>query len=143
MRTTQNTPFSAFQISTDFEATYIHLLFALTDRSIFLFVAPFTSQLYRMLTMLEDKQDMLLEDLTKGRVNPRLNIDEKIRRSLDAALKPNPARAEELRGEFARGFVGIVGRIWPQIKCISTIDISGYMKKLDARYTKGSIQDKL
>ena len=43
----QNTPFSGFQISTDFEATYVHVLFALTDKNIYQFYAPFASQVYR------------------------------------------------------------------------------------------------
>ncbi|XP_038058033.1 indole-3-acetic acid-amido synthetase GH3.4-like [Patiria miniata] len=134
----QNAPFSTFQISTDFEATYVHLLFALTDKNLTSFTAPFTSQVYRAFSMLEDEQDMFLEDLSEGRINLRLNIDAEIRRSLDAALKANPARADELRAEFARGFVGITGRIWPHLQGITAVDISGYMKKLNERYTKGT-----
>ena len=137
MTAVQNTPFSGFKISTDFEATYVHVLFALTDKNIYQFFAPFASQVYRAIKMLEDEQNMFLEDLTEGRVNPKLQIDGEIRRSLDAALTANPARANELREEFAKGFVGIVGRIWPRLEYIVTIDISGYMKKLDARYTRG------
>ncbi|XP_038058034.1 GH3 domain-containing protein-like [Patiria miniata] len=133
----QNTPFSAFRISTDFEATYVHLLFALTDKNLASFSASFASQVYRAFSMLEDEQDMFLEDLSEGRINLRLNIDAEIRRSLDAALKANPARADELRAEFARGFVGIAGRIWPHLQGITAVDISGYMKKLNERYTKG------
>ncbi|XP_038058031.1 GH3 domain-containing protein-like [Patiria miniata] len=133
-----NTPHIAFQISTDFEATYVNLLFALTDKNIFTFSAPFASQVYRAFSMLEDQQDMFLEDLSTGRINPRLNIDAEIRRSLDAALKANPARADELRAEFARGFVGIAGRIWPHLQCLLTIDVSGLMKKLEAKYSKGT-----
>ncbi|XP_022106476.1 GH3 domain-containing protein-like [Acanthaster planci] len=134
----QNSPTSTFQISTDFEATYVHLLFGLTDKNIDLFFAPFASQVYRALKMLEEKQDMVLEDLSVGRINPSLNLDEEIRRSLNAALKPNPARANELRAEFARGFEGILGRIWPHLTALMTVDISGYMKKLHAKYTKGT-----
>ncbi|XP_038058279.1 GH3 domain-containing protein-like isoform X2 [Patiria miniata] len=133
-----NSPFSAFQISTDFEATYVHLLFALTDKNVCTFSAPFASQVYRAFSMLEDEQDMFLEDLSTGRINPRLNIDAETRRSLDAALEANPARAHELRAEFARGFVGILGRIWPHLNCFVTADISGYVQKLKAKYTKGS-----
>ncbi|XP_033624242.1 probable indole-3-acetic acid-amido synthetase GH3.9 isoform X1 [Asterias rubens] len=134
----QNTPFCAFQISTDFEATYVHMLFALTDKNIFQFLAPFASQVYRAFAMLEEEQGMFLEDLTLGRVNPKIQLDEGIRRSLDAALTADPARADELRREFAKGFVGIVGRIWPHLHYVLTADISNFFKKLDAKYTKGT-----
>ncbi|XP_022106526.1 GH3 domain-containing protein-like, partial [Acanthaster planci] len=97
-----------------------------------------TSTVYRAFAMLEDDQDMFLEDLSVGRINPSLNLDEEIRRSLNAALKPNLARANELRAEFARGFEGIAIRIWPHLLGITTIDISGYMKKLSEKYTKGT-----
>ncbi|XP_022106550.1 GH3 domain-containing protein-like [Acanthaster planci] len=133
-----NTPFPAFQISTDFEASYVHLLFALADKNIFMFTAPFASQVYRAFAVLEDKKDMLLADLSQGKINPSLNLDEDIRRSLNAALKPNPARADELRAEFARGFVSIASRIWPHLECILTIDVSEYMKKLEEKYAKGT-----
>ncbi|XP_033624239.1 GH3 domain-containing protein-like isoform X1 [Asterias rubens] len=135
---TQNTPPSGFQISTDFEATYVQTLFALTDKNIGQINAPFASQVYRGLKMLEDEQEMFLEDLTLGRVNPKIQLDEGIRRSLDAALTADPARADELRREFSKGFVGIVGRIWPHLSHVAGIDVSGFMKKLDARYTKGT-----
>ncbi|XP_071789171.1 uncharacterized protein [Asterias amurensis] len=135
---TVNSPFSAFQIITDFEATYVHMLFALTDKNIFQLVAAFASQVYRGLKMLEEEHEMFLEDLTLGRVNPKIQLDEGIRRSLDAALTADPARADELRREFAKGFVGIVGRIWPHLEFISAIEISGYLRKIEARYAKGT-----
>ncbi|XP_071788390.1 uncharacterized protein [Asterias amurensis] len=137
MSAVQNTPPSGFQIASDFEATYITMLFALTDKNICQFFGAFTSQVYRAMKMLEDEQEMFLEDLTLGRVNPKLQLDEGIRRSLDAALTADPARADELRREFAKGFVGIMRRIWPFVAHVLSVDISGYMKKLDARYTKG------
>ncbi|XP_033624241.1 probable indole-3-acetic acid-amido synthetase GH3.9 [Asterias rubens] len=137
MSAVQNTPPSGFQISSDFEATYVNMLFALTDKNMGQFFAPFASQVYRGLKMLEDDREMFLEDLTEGRVNPKIQLDEGIRRSLDAALTADPARADELRREFAKGFVGIMARIWPHLVHMSTIDISGYMKNLEARYSKG------
>ena len=138
MSTVQNMPPSGFQISSDFEATYVSMLFGLTDKNICQFFGAFTSQVYRAMKMLEDEQEMFLEDLTLGRVNPKLQLDEGIRRSLDAALTADPARADELRREFAKGFVGIMRRIWPFVAHVLSVDISGYIKKLDARYTKGN-----
>ncbi len=90
--------------------------------------------------MLEDGREIFLEDLTVGRVNPKIQLDEGIRRSLDAALTADPARADELRREFAEGFVGIVGRVWPHLVHVSCIDVSGYTKKLEARYAKGNYE---
>ena len=36
-------------------------------------------------------------------------------RKLDSLLKPDKKRADELKEEFAKGFNGIVKRIWPHV----------------------------
>ncbi|XP_038071011.1 probable indole-3-acetic acid-amido synthetase GH3.9 isoform X2 [Patiria miniata] len=133
-----NTPPAGFQISTDFEANYVHLLFALRDRHIGTFLAPFTALVYRAMKLIEDNWQTLLDDITKGRLNPELAISDEIRRDLNAALSPNPERAGELRAEFSKGFVGIVSRMWPNFKHIFSVEMGGFRTKLDKTYTKGT-----
>ena len=39
-------------------------------------------------------------------------------RKLDSLLKPDRKRADELKEEFAKGFNGIVKRIWPHVNLV-------------------------
>ena len=39
-------------------------------------------------------------------------------RKLDSLLKPDIKRADELKEEFAKGFDGIVKRIWPHVNLV-------------------------
>ena len=39
-------------------------------------------------------------------------------RKLDSLLKPDKKRADELKDEFAKGFNGIVKRIWPHVNLV-------------------------
>ena len=39
-------------------------------------------------------------------------------RKLDSLLKPDKKRADELKKEFAKGFNGIVKRIWPHVNLV-------------------------
>ncbi|XP_033639949.1 probable indole-3-acetic acid-amido synthetase GH3.9 [Asterias rubens] len=130
-------PFDGFRIMSDYESTYIHMLFGIRDKHIGTFTAPFLSQVYRAFKLLEGNWEIMLDDLTDGRLGDHLNIDEDIRKALNAKLKPMPERAAELRSEFTQGFEGIMGRMWPNIKFINSIDIAGFQKKL-LRYSKGT-----
>ena len=39
-------------------------------------------------------------------------------RKLDSLLKPDKKRADELREEFAKGFIGFAKRIWPHVNLV-------------------------
>ena len=39
-------------------------------------------------------------------------------RKLDSLLKPDRKRADELKEEFAKGFNGIVKRLWPHVNLV-------------------------
>ena len=132
-----NTPAAGFQISSNFETNYIHLLFALQDKHLGIFLAPFTPVMLMAMKILEGNWEKMLDDITKGQVNANLEISDEIRRSLDTALTPNPERAAELRAQFDKGFVGIVSRVWPFIKYIWSIDVGGFREKLEKSFTKG------
>ncbi len=131
------TPFDGFKIMSDYESTYIHMLFGIRDKHVCTFTAPFLSQVYRAFKLLEDNWETMLVDLAAGRLGKHLDIDADIRKNLDAKLEPMPERAAELRSEFTQGFEGIMRRMWPNIKFINSIDIAGFQKKLSG-YSKGT-----
>ncbi|XP_038051191.1 probable indole-3-acetic acid-amido synthetase GH3.9 [Patiria miniata] len=134
----QNAPFEAFQIMTDFEAAYVHLLFGIADRNLSFFYGGFTSMTHRAFKLLEDNWEQMLTDLITGRLNPKLNIEDNVRAGLEAVLVPDPDRVDQLRSEFSKGFKGVVARIWPYLHYIFCVDMAGFKKKLQEGYAKGT-----
>lgn len=122
---------------TEPEALYIHLLFALKDRNLGILEANFAQLVYSGLLALEAQWKLLVDDIEHGRVNPGLEIKDEVRRKLDSLLKPDKKRADELREEFAKGFIGIAKRIWPHVNLVlacSTGSAHLYAVKLKDRY---------
>ncbi|XP_073252983.1 uncharacterized protein [Porites lutea] len=132
-----STPKPGFDILTEPEALYIHLLFALKDRNLGILEANFAQIVYSGLSALEAQWKLLVEDIELGKVNPNLEIEDGVRRKLNNLLKPDGKRAEELKQEFSKGFYGIVNRIWPHINLVlacSTGSSELYASKLKEKY---------
>nr|XP_014345657.1 PREDICTED: GH3 domain-containing protein isoform X2 [Latimeria chalumnae] len=117
-----STPAPAFDVMTEPEALYLHLLFALRDRTLGMLEANFASVLYYAFAALRNRWEELTEDIRLGRVNPELTIPEKVRERLAALLKPDARRASELQAEFEKGFGGIAKRLWPELHLVLTVD---------------------
>jgi len=131
------TPKAGFDIMNEPEALYVHLLFGLKDRNLGILEANFAQIVYSGLFALEAQWKLLVEDVELGRVNPDLKIGGDVRRKLDSLLKPDKKRADELKTEFAKGFNGIVKRIWPHINLVLTCKTGSselYATKLREKY---------
>ncbi|XP_060704966.1 GH3 domain-containing protein [Hemiscyllium ocellatum] len=120
--TMYSTPAAGFEIATEPEALYIHLLFALKDRTLGMLEANFASTVYHTFALLQNKWEQLIEDIRLGQVNPKLKITNDIRLKLEAQLKPDPQRASELAAEFEVGFLGIASRVWPHLNLVLSVD---------------------
>ncbi|XP_071494806.1 GH3 domain-containing protein-like [Diadema antillarum] len=135
-----STPMPAFDITTEREALYAHLLFALADRDIGAIEANFVPLIHNAFVELEENWKQLVTDIEVGEVDPKLDIPEEIREKLNAILTADPERATELREEFEKGFDGIAKRIWPNVQVILAVDSGAfqiYGKMLREKYTKG------
>lgn len=73
------TPKAGFDIMTEPEALYIHLLFALKDRNLGILEANFAQLVYSGLLALEAQWKLLVDDIEHGRVNSGLEIDDDVR----------------------------------------------------------------
>uniref|UniRef100_A0ABM0MF10 4-substituted benzoates-glutamate ligase GH3.12-like n=1 Tax=Saccoglossus kowalevskii TaxID=10224 RepID=A0ABM0MF10_SACKO len=120
------TPKAGFNIMTEPEALYIHLLFGLRDRKLGMIEANFSSIIYMGFVAMETQWQQLVEDVRLGRINPDLKIEDSTRKELNALLKPDAMRADELKVEFQKGFDGIVKRVWPLINLILTVDTGSF-----------------
>lgn len=117
-----STPKAGYEILTEPEAMYIHLLFGLKDKNLGLIEANFASLIYSAFRHLDENWESLVEDIEKGRVSEKLNIDENIRKELNQQMSPDPRRAEELKNARNQGTVGLAKRIWPNLNFVMTAD---------------------
>nr|XP_054756098.1 GH3 domain-containing protein-like [Lytechinus pictus] len=134
-----STPMAAFDITTEKEALYAHLLFALKDSEIGAIEANFVPLIHNAFVELEENWEQLVQDIAHGEVHPELNIPEDVRQKLNALLSPDPERAEKLRREFERGFDNIAKRIWPNLQVILAVDSGAfqvYGNMLREKFTK-------
>lgn len=136
-----STPKPAFDITTEPEALYIHLLFGLKDRNLGVIEANFSSLVYAAFRSLEFNFSNLISDIEKGQVSSELKIDDKVREELNKCLSPDPKRAEELRQAKNVGNVGIAKRIWPRLNlllCTDSGTFEMYGDRLKEIYCNGT-----
>lgn len=134
-----STPKAGYEIMSEPEALYVHLLFGLKDRNLGVIEANFSSLIYSAFRALQFNYDQLVDDIDKGHVNTELNINETVREELNKIMKPDPKRAEELRQARNLGTVGIAKRIWPRLNmllCTDSGTFEMYGDKLREVYCK-------
>ncbi|XP_059143495.1 GH3 domain-containing protein-like [Physella acuta] len=134
------TPEVAYEVRSEPEALYLYLLFALLDPHVGMIEANFASIIFNAFSTLELQLPQLAEDIEKGAIDPKLNIEDSVREKLNQMLKPNPKRASEIREAAEGGKVGLAQRIWPELYLLlgadtGTFDL--YAEKLRNGYCKG------
>ncbi|KAJ7411183.1 GH3 domain containing [Pitangus sulphuratus] len=112
------TPAPAGALPSRATALRVQLLFALRQRGLHVLEAGLAAELRDALAALRDEWPRLAQELALGRLSPQPGLPEEVRSQLQALLTPDPARAAELRAECARGFEGIVRRLWPQLEVV-------------------------
>ncbi|KAK3099344.1 hypothetical protein FSP39_003018 [Pinctada imbricata] len=121
-----STPKAGFEILSEPEALYIHLLFGMKDKHIGMLEANFSSIILSSFKALDIHWKDIIEDIEKGRVNPNLKIDDDVRNELDKVLKPDSSRAQELREAFEGGPIGLAKRIWPNCHLMLAADSGSF-----------------
>lgn len=114
-------PIEVMKIKDKEAALYLHLLFGLTEARLLYISGVFVSNILDLFRVLESKNQDLVRDIRRGRINNNLNIDESTRKNLNKLLAPNASRADKLECEFKKGFKGIARRIWPSLLYIATV----------------------
>ncbi|NWV28883.1 GHDC protein, partial [Origma solitaria] len=99
-------------------ALRLQLLFALRQRALHVLEAGLAAELHDALVALHIEWPQLAQELALGRLSPQPGLPEGVRDQLQALLTPDAVRAAELRAECARGFEGIVLRLWPQLEVV-------------------------
>ncbi|XP_071948127.1 uncharacterized protein [Antedon mediterranea] len=134
-----STPISGFEISNEFEACYVHLLFGIRDRFLKSMTVLFTPLLITAFKILETHWEQMLTDIERGSLWSKLNIPVEVRADLEEKLKGkcNPDRVQFLRREFEKGFDGIGKRIWPKLRIWFGTDLNRCAERIGNTYMKG------
>ncbi|MBM7871665.1 hypothetical protein JOC70_003175 [Clostridium pascui] len=114
-------PIEVMKIKDKEAALYLHLLFGLAEARLLYISGVFVSNILDLFRVLESKNQDLVRDIRRGRINNNLNIDGSTRKNLNKLLTPNASRADKLEYEFKKGFKGIARRIWPSLLYIATV----------------------
>lgn len=116
------TPAPAFEVPSEKDTLYLHLLFALKDRSVGTLESNFASTVFYAFSALQDRWQDLVDDIEQGKVSDALALDPKVRSRLESLMKPDPDRAAQLRAYFNDGFCGIAKRVWPHLHLVLAVD---------------------
>ncbi|NXM74520.1 GHDC protein, partial [Serilophus lunatus] len=119
------TPAPAGALPSRAAALRVQLLFALRQRGLRVLEAGLAAELHDALAALRTEWPRLAQELALGRLSPQPGLPEGLRGQLQALLTPDAARAAELRAECARGFEGIVRRLWPQLEVVVVASAHG------------------
>lgn len=117
-----STPRPGFEILSEPEALYIHLLFGLKDKYIGMLEANFSSIILIAFRALELQYESIINDIELGIVKPDLKISDDVRDELNKLLNPDKKRANELREAFKGGVSGLARRIWPECHLVLSAD---------------------
>lgn len=115
------TPVEVMNMGKNAETLYLHILFALNESSLAYLSATFISSILDFFRYLEIHWRELVDDIRKGSINRRIQMDSGLRKRLLRKLSPDAARADFLDSEFRKGFKGIARRIWPKLLYIASV----------------------
>ncbi|KAM7370745.1 hypothetical protein PAMP_010268 [Pampus punctatissimus] len=134
------TPAPAFEVPSEKDTLYLHLLFALKDPSVGTLESNFASTVFYAFIALQERWQELVEDIERGKVSSALALEPEMRARLEALMKPDPERAAQLQTHFQDGFRGIAKRLWPHLHLVLAVDSGSneiYGEMLRENYCQG------
>lgn len=134
------TPAPAFEVPSEKDTLYLHLLFALKDPSVGTLESNFASTIFYAFAALQERWQELAEDIERGTVSNGLALDPKVRSRLEALMRPDPKRASQIRAQVQDGFRGIANRLWPNLNLVLAVDSGSnqiYGEMLRESYCQG------
>ena len=99
---------------------YVHARFALNAKDITCISSAFMAEIFELIKYIITNRDRLIDDIEKGRIHYDVKMPEYVRNELKKLVRPDPARARELRDAFSSGdFKGILKKLWPGLLVIN------------------------
>ena len=104
----------------DYTARYYVLMRMGIEQDITLIVTANPSTIVELQNNVNEFYDEYVKDIENGTLNKDLRIDPEIRKELESLLKPNPARAAELRELKAKYGRVLPKHYWPNLQILNT-----------------------
>lgn len=106
---------------------YMKLRFALIEPDVTYMTSAFMTAIVDLMNYLRDNWELLCDDIEKGTIDSSILVSDTMRATLEAKLKPNKKRADELRAVFKQGFDSpFIQKIWPKLTFVGTIGTGGF-----------------
>lgn len=117
-------PPEVFTITDYPTALYLHALFALRAADLGCIEAIYCSHVLSWLALIRQRATELAADLESGGLSGALVLTPAERRALVPHLRPAPERARQVREALAGPGEGLMTRLWPGLKVVSSV-VSG------------------
>ncbi len=98
---------------------YLHLLFGLSERRLWVIMSFFPAMVLFALRDLQTHAEALLRDLADGTINRELALAPEVRGRLERRRRPAPERSRELSALLGRGDF-TASSIWPDVGTVMT-----------------------
>ena len=112
-------PFTVYEIE-DYNARYYAIMRFGIEHNTTLIITANPSTIVEMQNNVNENFDRYVEDIEKGTISEEFDIPERIRESFKPFLKPNPARAAELRALKAKYGTVLSKHYWPDFQLLTT-----------------------
>ena len=128
-----------FKLSDEQVAFHVHAVYALQDPHVGCIEALMSTVVCGFWVYVENNWKTICHDISEGSLSLDF-LNDKLDRtrpdhaatnmnlllSISTQLKPNAARANELRQEFQAGFVNICRRVWPNVTFVRMLNTGGF-----------------
>lgn len=104
----------------DYNARYYVLMRMGIEQDVTLIVTANPSTIVELQNNVNRFYDEYVDDIEKGTLSNKIQLDPKIRKELEACLKPNPKRAAELRALKAKYGNVLPKHYWPNMQILNT-----------------------
>jgi hypothetical protein len=134
-------PADVFHI-TDYKARYYAIMRMGIEKDVTLIITANPSTLVEMQVNANEFYDEYVSDIENGTLSRRFPIPDEIRAVLEAKLKPNPKRAEELRQLKVRYGTVLPKHYWPHMQVVNVWmcgNTSIYLDKIRNSFPKDAV----
>lgn len=118
MEVVHTAPADVFHI-TDYKARYYSIMRMGIEQDVTLILTANPSTLVEMQTNANEFFDEYVRDIEAGTLSRRFPIPDNVRAALEARIKPNPERAEELRQMKVRYGTVLPKHYWPRVQIVN------------------------
>lgn len=136
-------PYEVLDIA-DFETRYYCMMRIGMEQNITTFATLNPSTIILVLEKIMDWKDDIIDDIGRGTISAKRSIRPDLRSALEKTLKPNPARAAELKAIIRSGRELLPKHFWPNMKlveCWKGGTMKLYLKELPKYFGDVPIRD--